>query len=66
MKRGLSGTDIALCKSVTIEGRVEILLWKGPHSWIDLKMDGGTTYHVEWTSPAVLTNMGVAGPREKA
>jgi len=36
------------CKSVAIEGRVENVQWKDPHVLIDLKVDDGTTYHVEW------------------
>jgi Family of unknown function (DUF6152) len=53
-----------LCKSVTIEGRIETVQWKDPHIWIDLKMDDGTTYHAEWTSLRGLANNGVAAPQE--
>ena len=48
------------CKRVIVEGGVESVQWKDPHTWIDLKVDDGTIYHVEWTSLRGLTNEGVA------
>jgi len=33
----------------TIEGRVESIEWKNPHTWFVVKTDAGTLYHVEWT-----------------
>jgi hypothetical protein len=46
------------CKSITIEGRVENVLWKNPHVWLDLKTGDGTTYHAEWTSLEGVTRNG--------
>jgi len=37
------------CKSITIEGRVDSVQWKDPHTWIVLRLDNGTTYAVDWT-----------------
>jgi hypothetical protein len=54
------------CKSVTIEGRIASIQWKNPHIWIDLTLDDGTTYHVEWTSVQGLANHSVAGPAQDA
>jgi uncharacterized protein DUF6152 len=54
------------CKTVTVEGRVERVEWKDPHSQIYVRQDDGTTYRVEWTSLRGLTNSGVAGPAQEA
>jgi hypothetical protein len=48
------------CTNVTIEGQVESIEWKNPHTLIDLKTNDGAAYRAEWTSLQVLTNMGVA------
>jgi hypothetical protein len=36
------------CKSITIEGRVERVEFKDPHTWIVLGLDDGTAYTVDW------------------
>ena len=54
------------CRSVTIEGHVETVQWKNPHTLIDLKADDGTTYHVEWAPLQRLANNGVEGPAKPA
>jgi len=54
------------CKTVTVEGRIERVEWKAPHTQIYVTRDDGTTYRVEWTSPQILTKMGVAGPAQEA
>ena len=54
------------CKSVTIEGRVETVQWKDPHTMIDLKADDGTTYHVEWAGLRGLTRNRWEGPARQA
>ena len=54
------------CKSVTIEGRVENVLWKNPHVWLDLTIDDGTTYHAEWTSLEGVTRNGGLGSAQAA
>ena len=54
------------CKSVTIEGQVENVLWKNPHVWLDLKMGDGTTYHAEWTSLEGVTALVASAPPGRA
>ena len=49
------------CTSVTIEGKVESIQWKNPHTLIDLKTNDGAAYRAEWTSLQGLTNHGDAG-----
>ena len=36
------------CKSVTVEGRVESVEYKNPHSIIVVRQDDGTAYTVDW------------------
>ena len=50
------------CKSVTIEGRVERVEFKDPHTWIVLKLDDGTAYTVDWAPLSGLTRNGIIGP----
>jgi hypothetical protein len=50
------------CKTVTVEGRVERVNWKDPHSQIYVTLDDGTTFRAEWTSLRGLTNNGITGP----
>ena len=47
------------CKSVTIEGRIESVVFKDPHSIIVLKTDDGTAYTVDWVGLRGLANTGV-------
>ena len=54
------------CTSVTIEGKVESLQWKNPHTLIDIRTNDGAAYRGEWTSLQGLTNSGVAGPAQEA
>ena len=54
------------CKSVTIEGRVERVEFKDPHSWIFLNLDDGTAYTVDWAPLRGLTNNGIIGPAKDA
>jgi len=54
------------CKTVTVEGRIERVEWKDPHTQIYLTLDDGSTYRVEWTSLRGLTNSGIAGPAQQA
>ena len=42
----------------TIEGRVESIEWKNPHTWFVVKTDAGTLYHVEWTGLQILDRQG--------
>src|SRR5215510_11185180 len=54
------------CKRVTVEGRIESIEWKEPHTQIRLALDDGTTYRVEWGSPGILARQGVGAAAEKA
>lgn len=53
------GTFYDQCRILAIEGRIEAVQWKMPHSLIDVKTDGGTTYRAEWTGEQILMRMGV-------
>ena len=54
------------CKSITIEGRVERVEFKDPHTWIFLRMDDGTAYTVDWAPLSRLTNNRIIGPAKEA
>ena len=54
------------CKSITIEGRVERVEFKDPHTWIVLTLDDGTAYTVDWAPLSRLTNNRVIGPAKEA
>ena len=54
------------CKSITIEGRVERVEFKDPHTWIFLKLDDGTAYTVDWAPQSRLTNDRIIGPAKAA
>ena len=54
------------CKSVTIEGRVDSVQWKDPHSLIVLRPDDGAAYTVDWNSLGALTSDGVVDSAKKA
>ena len=43
------------CKSITVEGRVESVEYKNPHSIIVVRQDGGTAYTVDWNALDGLT-----------
>jgi hypothetical protein len=51
-----------VCKTVTIEGRVESVEFKDPHTLIFLKMDDGTAYTVDWAGLSGLTRTGWLDP----
>jgi hypothetical protein len=54
------------CKSITIEGRVERVEFKDPHTQIVLRLDDGTAYVVDWAPVSRLTNNRVIGPAKEA
>jgi len=54
------------CKRITIEGRVEKVEFKDPHTWIVLRLDDGTLYTVDWAPLSRLTNEHVIGPAKEA
>ena len=43
------------CKSITVEGRVESVEYKNPHSIIVVRQDDGTAYTVDWSALEALT-----------
>ena len=43
------------CKSITVEGRVESVEFKNPHSIIVVRQDDGTAYTVDWLPLDSLT-----------
>jgi hypothetical protein len=54
------------CKSITIEGRVERVEYKDPHTWVVLRLDDGTVYTVDWAPQSRLTSTRVIGPAKEA
>ena len=54
------------CKSITIEGRVERVEFKDPHTWIVLRLDDGTAYTVDWAPLSRLTDNRIIGPAKEA
>jgi hypothetical protein len=54
------------CKTITIEGRVERVEFKDPHTWIILRLDNGTAYTVDWAPLSGLTNKRIIGPAKEA
>ncbi len=54
------------CTTATIEGRVEKVEWKDPHTWVVVRVDDGSAYTLDWNSLSALTREGVIGPAKKA
>lgn len=54
------------CRRVTIEGRVERVEFKDPHSQILLRTDDGNAYSVDWAGLRGLTTSRVLGPAKDA
>src|SRR5580765_7395152 len=54
------------CNSITIEGRIERVEFKDPHTQIVLRLDDGTAYVVDWAPQSRLTSTGVIGPAKEA
>ena len=54
------------CKSVAIEGQVERVEFKNPHNLFVLRLDGGTTYTVDWVNLTRLTSAGIIGAAKEA
>jgi hypothetical protein len=54
------------CKSTTIEGRVERVEFKNPHTMIVLRLDDGTAYTVDWAGLRGLTDNRIVGPAKEA
>jgi len=43
------------CKSITIDGRVDSVQWKDPHTILVVTLDDGTAYTVDWNGLNALT-----------
>jgi len=54
------------CKAVTIEGKVEKVEFKEPHSLISLRLDNGTLWTVDWNPLGLLKNSGRLDPAQQA
>ena len=54
------------CKSITIEGRVERVEFKDPHTLIFVRLDDGTVYTADWAGLRGLTNNHILGPAKEA
>ena len=52
------GAFYDLCARVTIEGAIDTVEWKDPHTWIAVKTDDGTLYRTELTSARGLERQG--------
>jgi len=55
-----------VCRTLTIEGRVEKIEYKDPHSLIFLRLDNGTLYTVDWAPLGGLKNNGWLDPAQQA
>jgi hypothetical protein len=54
------------CKRVAVEGRVESVQWKDPHTLIVVRLDDGAAYTVDWNSLSSMTTRGMLGPAQAA
>jgi hypothetical protein len=54
------------CKTVTVEGRIDTIEFKDPHSVIVVNLDDGPAYTVDWNPLRRLTNDGIIGPAQAA
>jgi len=51
------------CTNVTIEGRIDSVQWKNPHSLLDITTDDGKAYRAEWSPPNALRRENIAEPQ---
>lgn len=54
------------CKRITLEGRVDSVQWKDPHTIVVFKLDDGTAYTVDWNPLSGLMRKGIADAAQKA
>ncbi len=54
------------CKTLTIEGKVEKVEYKDPHTHIFLRLDNGTLWTVDWGPLGGLKNSGRLEPAQQA
>lgn len=53
------GAFYDMCTRVTVEGAIDTIEWKDPHTWIALKTDDSTLYRIELTSARGLERVGL-------
>lgn len=54
------------CRNITLEGRIESVDFRDPHSIIVLRLDDGTAYTVDWAGLRGLTRDQIIGPAKEA
>ena len=54
------------CRPLTIEGRIERVEFRDPHTLIFVTLDDGTAYTVDWAGLRMLTNSRAIGPAREA
>ena len=54
------------CKPVTLEGLIDTIQFKEPHTLIFVRLDDGTVYTVEWMGLRGMTTGSLIGPAREA
>jgi hypothetical protein len=54
------------CKPLTVEGHIDTIQFKDPHTLIFVRLDDGTVYTVDWMGLRGLTTSGAIGPARAA
>lgn len=54
------------CTTVTIEGQVEKVEWKDPHTWVVVRVDDGSAYTIDWNGLSALTRDRAIGSAKEA
>jgi len=54
------------CKTVTVQGRIERVDWKNPHTEVLIKSDDGAIYTVDWAPLSALMKKDIAAPAQAA
>jgi hypothetical protein len=54
------------CRSVAVEGRVDSVQWKDPHTLIVVRLDDGASYTVDWNSLSSMTKRDTIGAAQAA
>ena len=54
------------CRPITVEGRLEQVEFKDPHSMLVLTLDDGTAYTVDWAGLRGLGQRGVIGSAKES
>ena len=54
------------CRNITVEGRIESVEFKDPHTILVLRLDDGTAYTVDWAGLKGLTRDQIIGQAKEA